>query len=143
MNFSVITAAIPSLHRFLNDLQHGALGTRITEHQYELSVGSSNGLSGRFGLSKTGASRDIKSQPSLQPSGSKLSSRIFSDHDCKSANRGRKTEKKGDDYSPEENSTSSLRNNNGVMQTWEISIEVENKEKRKNSMLTTSESRGS
>jgi hypothetical protein len=140
MNLSVITAAIPSLHRFLNDLQHGALGTRITEHQYELSLGSSNGLSGRFGRPKTGASRDTKSQPSLQPSGSKLSSRIFSDHDTKSANRSRKTEKREDRHTPEENSTSSLTNNNGVMQTWEISIEVENKEKRKNSMVKTSRS---
>lgn len=140
MNLSIITAAIPSLHRFLNDLQHGAIGVRITEHQYELSQGSSNGLSGKFQRSKSGASqKNPRSQGSLNAAGSKLSSRIFSDHVTKSANRARANEKKQDRRMPEENSTSSL-TNNGVMQTWEISIEVENKNNTDASIATTAES---
>ena len=139
MNLSVITAAIPSLHRFLNDLQHGALGTRITENQYELSMGNNHGLSDRFGLSKSDSSReDPKSQHSLHHSGSRLSNRIFSDHATKSANRSRPTERTQDRQIPEEKSTSSL-TNNGVTQTWEISIEVENKQKKDLDVATATE----
>jgi hypothetical protein len=147
MNLSVITAAIPSLHRFLNDLQHGGVSARITEHQYELSVGSSNGLSSKLGLgSRTGnTSRHHhkggknSSQPSSAGgggSGVKLSSRIFSDHHASQA-MGRRHER---NRIPEEASTSSL-TNNGVMQTWEISIEVEDKEKgAERSIATTAAS---
>lgn len=141
MNLSAITAAIPSLHRFLNDLQHGALGTRITEHQYELSQGSSNGMTGKFGLSKAGSRRDDvpKSHPSLQGSSSRLSSRIFSDHAIKCGGRGA-MERNHDPHNhiPEDRSTSSLTNNR-VLQTWEISIEVENNQKRDTSVATSAE----
>ena len=42
MNLSIITAAIPSLHRFLSELQTNRLGAQIHDTQYELSQGSAN-----------------------------------------------------------------------------------------------------
>jgi hypothetical protein len=150
MNLSIITAAIPSLHRFLNDLQHGAIGVRITEHQYELSQGSSNALSsGKFHRSSSkkasrppteprfqglagGAGTTTTRAGSLTTSGTKLSSRIFSDHHTAQRAHGHHHHKPDHHHHhprhhhdiPEVNSTSSLTNNHGVLQTWEISVEV-------------------
>lgn len=152
MNLSVITAAIPSLHRVLHDLQHGALGTRITEGQYELSLGgktpNSHSLASKIGLSKS--SGLSPSDPKLSTSystnshshshsshhdhpASRISNRIFSDQSASShsvGNRGggnsqANDNKRNDRSGLEENSPASLTQKNGVMQTWEISVEVE------------------
>jgi hypothetical protein len=147
MNLSIITAAIPSLHRFLNDLQHGATGVRITEHQYELSQGSSNGLphpGKKFNRTSKSSAATVpqttpRSQGSLSATTSKLSSRIFSDHASRSAARAHGLKQHDQNRIPEENSTSSL-TNNGVMQTWEISVEVEDKGKKNTSIATTGDS---
>jgi hypothetical protein len=48
MNLSIITAAIPSLHRFLGELQTNRLGAQIHDTQYELSQGSANRSKGRW-----------------------------------------------------------------------------------------------
>jgi hypothetical protein len=165
MNLSIITAVIPSLHRVLHDLKHGALGTRITEGQYELSLGgsraSSNGLSAKFGLSKSSSSGVSRSDPKSSTSHSgnshsqthphhqyqhhhqhhhsafRLSNRIFSDQAASPANLGRlpndHSGKGRNDRAAilEEDSTTSLTRNNGVLQTWEISVEVEEEKGRK------------
>jgi hypothetical protein len=40
MNLSILTAAAPSLHRFLSELQTNRLGVNLHDTQYELSRGS-------------------------------------------------------------------------------------------------------
>jgi hypothetical protein len=40
MNLSILTAAAPSLHRFLGELQTNRLGVSLNDTQYELSQGS-------------------------------------------------------------------------------------------------------
>ena len=38
MNLSIITAAVPSLYRFVADLQSGHIGTRIPDSHFELTM---------------------------------------------------------------------------------------------------------
>lgn len=107
MNLSVITAGLPSLHRFLSDLQTGLMGTQILE-QHELSTSRQDykfsNKSGRSATYPVGIG---------SKSGAMISNKIFSDTN---------TRKRGGDG---EDSTSSLTNDGGVTQTWEFSQEVE------------------
>jgi hypothetical protein len=58
MNLSILTAATPSLHRFLAELQTNRLGVTLHETQYELSQGSRGYANKSAGLWKA----SIKSQ---------------------------------------------------------------------------------
>lgn len=67
INLSLITAGIPSIHRFLSDLQTGQLGARLTEDRYELTV------NGGTGNSNSRSRKQRSANPSAQ--NSRLSSK--------------------------------------------------------------------
>ncbi|KAJ9658833.1 hypothetical protein H2201_007614 [Coniosporium apollinis] len=140
MNLSIITAGIPSVHRFLADLQTGQLGSRLPEHDIELSNSRSkfSGSSSRFGRSKADQSLRSSSKPTsslsdrgslklIPPNLGTASAHISTSRGAekKRTNSGcipmnRRTE----ESLPDDSSTSSLRKN-GVFQTREVFVEYE------------------
>jgi hypothetical protein len=117
MNLSIITADIPSVSSFLSKLQTGR-GTRIPEPRYKIN--DSNYPPQKYKLS------DQSSKNRFRPDdGSKVSNRIYADpRISENKEKWRTSSKRRKDHSEGANGHPTEANE-GVMQSWEISYEVE------------------
>jgi hypothetical protein len=117
MNLSIITADIPSVSSFLSKLQTGR-GTRIPEPRYEIN--DSNYPPQNYKLS------DQSSKNQFRPEdGSKVSNRIYADPRISENKEKSKTPSKRRNDHREGANGHPTEANEGVMQSWEISYEVE------------------
>jgi hypothetical protein len=116
MNLSIITADVPSVSRFLSELQTGR-GTRIPEPRYELN--DSNYRRQNYKLS------DQSSKNRFRPDdGSTVSNRIYADPKS-SEYKEKRTPSKRRNQNREQANGRPAEANEGVTQSWEISYEVE------------------
>lgn len=131
MNLSIITAGIPSVHRFLGDLQTGQIGIRLNELEIEMSASGSRSKS-RFrsgndtnSKNSSKATSSFQSAPSLKltpPNRGAVSTHISGSRDPK-ADAIYSSQRNEDDVA-EDSSMSSLKRN-VVFQTREVLVEYE------------------
>jgi hypothetical protein len=130
MNLSIITAGIPSVHRFLGDLQTGRIGIRLNELEIEMSASGSRSKS-RFrsrndtnskNSSKTTSSSQSAPSLKLTPPNRAVSTHISGSRDPE-ADAIYSSQRNEDDVA-EDSSMSSLKRN-VVFQTREVLVEYE------------------
>src|SRR6266576_4912768 len=134
MNLSIITAGIPSVHRFLGDLQTGQIGIRLNELEIEMSVSGTRSKSRFRSRNDTNSKNNSKatsssqSAPSLKltpPNRGAVLTYISGSRDpgADAIYSGQRNE----DGIAEDSSTSSLKRN-VVFQTREVLVEYESNE---------------
>lgn len=131
MNLSIITAGIPSVHRFLGDLQTGRIGIRLNELEIEMSASGSRSKSrfrsrnDTYSKNSSKATSSSQSAPSLKltpPNRGAVSTHISGSRDPE-ADAIYRSQRNEDDVA-EDSSTSSLKRN-VVFQTREVLVEYE------------------
>ncbi|OCL08145.1 hypothetical protein AOQ84DRAFT_318887 [Glonium stellatum] len=134
MNISIITAGIPSVHRFLGGLQTGQMGTRLNELEIEMSTSGSRsklrfrskndpGLKNSFKATSSQSTTSLKLTPSNR---GVVSTYISGSRDPDSD--AIYSKRRNDDDIAEDSSTSSLKRN-VVFQTREVFVEYESNER--------------
>jgi hypothetical protein len=130
MNLSIITAGMPSVHRFLGDLQTGQMGIRLNELEIEMSASGSRSKSRFRSRNDTNSKNNSKatssqSAPSIKLTPSNrgaVSTHISGSRDPKADAIYSSQRNEGD--VAEDSSTSSLKRN-VVFQTREVLVEYE------------------
>lgn len=131
MNLSIITAGMPSVHRFLGDLQTGRIGIRLNELEIEMSASGSRSKSrfrsknDTYSKNSSKATSSSQSAPSLKltpPNRGAVSTHISGSRDPE-ADAIYSSQRNGDDVA-EDSSTSGLKRN-VVFQTREVLVEYE------------------
>lgn len=131
MNLSIITAGIPSVHRFLGDLQTGQMGIRLNELEIEMSASGSRSKSRFRSRNNTNSKNSSKATSSSQsalslkltPSNRGAVSTFISGSRDPEADAIYSSQRNEDDTA-EDSSTRSLKRN-VVFQTREVLVEYE------------------